>query len=211
MKLTKYAHACLVLEEQGKKLVIDPGEYTPDFGALDNIAAVVVTHMHGDHFNKEHLDAILKANPDAQIFTTQEVADELRGKSVMVPEIYTDYTAGPFGLRFAGEVHAQIHQGVPRPQNIGVLVNGSFYYPGDSFVAPDHDVQTLAVPASAPWLKIGEAMDFIQACQPKKVFPTHNALLSELGLVSANKWLAQACQHDNAEFISLSPGESIEL
>jgi L-ascorbate metabolism protein UlaG (beta-lactamase superfamily) len=32
MKLTKYTHACIVLEEQGEKLVIDPGGFTPEFG-----------------------------------------------------------------------------------------------------------------------------------------------------------------------------------
>jgi L-ascorbate metabolism protein UlaG (beta-lactamase superfamily) len=35
MKLTKFQHACIVLEERGKKLIIDPGDSTPGFGNLE--------------------------------------------------------------------------------------------------------------------------------------------------------------------------------
>ncbi len=211
MKITKYEHACVVAEEQGKRVVIDPGEWTPEFGGVENIAAVIVTHVHPDHFSRQHLDAILSANQDVAVYTTQEVADELRGKKVVVPEVYEDYTAGPFTLRFFGETHAEIHRTVSRPQNIGVSINDQFYYPGDSFTPPDHEIQILAVPAGAPWMKIGEAMDFIQAVEPKRVFPTHTALLSERGLASADKWLKQASDVDGAQYTRLQSGESIEI
>jgi len=84
MKITKYEHACMVAEEAGKKLVIDPGEFTPDFGDATDVAAVVITHVHGDHFSKEHLQTIIDKNPDVQLFTTAEVAEALPDAKITV-------------------------------------------------------------------------------------------------------------------------------
>jgi L-ascorbate metabolism protein UlaG (beta-lactamase superfamily) len=33
MTITKYEHACLSIEEEGKKLVIDPGQFSPSYTA----------------------------------------------------------------------------------------------------------------------------------------------------------------------------------
>src|SRR4051812_49059415 len=100
MNITKYEHACVVIEEQGKKLVIDPGEFTTSLADFSNITAVVVTHMHGDHLDPVKLRTIFLANPEARFFGTAEVAKE-------VPDIpFTAVTGGaaetiaPFKLAF---------------------------------------------------------------------------------------------------------------
>src|SRR5690606_15857981 len=85
MKITKYEHACLLIEEQGTRVIIDPGNFSPSISNdCDNIAAVVVTHVHADHFDPEKLQAILAKNPACQIFTTQEVANEFGQKATAV-------------------------------------------------------------------------------------------------------------------------------
>jgi L-ascorbate metabolism protein UlaG (beta-lactamase superfamily) len=210
MNITKHEHACVVLEDQGKKVIIDPGEYTPTFGSLDNVVAVVVTHVHADHFNNDHLQQIIQANPDVVIFTTDEIVNSWQDRHAKAVHAYEDHEAGPFRFRFYGDKHAVIHPSVARPDNIGVAVNGSFYYPGDSLVEADIDVQVLAIPASAPWLKIGDAMDLITVTAPKRVFRTHDALLSDIGRGSVDHWLGEACKQVQAEYAPLSPGESFE-
>lgn len=210
MKVTKYAHACVVLEEQGNKVIIDPGNFTPDFGSVEQVAAVVITHVHPDHFDPEHVQMIIAANPGVVVFTTDEVAKAWGDPHATVVHAYEDHTAGAFSFRFFGELHAEIHHTVPRPENIGVLVNGSFYFPGDSFVLADRDVAVLAMPAAAPWLKIGEAMDFLEATKPQRCFPIHDALLSDVGHTSVNKWLSQAAETVQAAYTPLQPGESFE-
>ncbi|HSX17245.1 MAG TPA: MBL fold metallo-hydrolase [Patescibacteria group bacterium] len=210
MKVTKYAHACVVLEDQGKKVVIDPGEFANDFGGVDNIAAVVVTHMHGDHFSPEHLQAIVGANPDVVVYTVPEVAEQWGDPHAKVVHAYEDHTTGPFTFRFVGELHALIHSSVPQPQNIGVYINNGFYYPGDSFVLADRDVSVLAVPACAPWLKIGEAMDFLTASKPARCFPTHDIMLSDTGHDFTNSWLSMAAKTAGTNYTPLKPGESFD-
>lgn len=202
----------MVLEEQGKKLIIDPGEFTADFGPLDNVAAVVVTHEHGDHFLPEHLQRIVQANPDVVVFTTPEIVDQWKDPHGKAVHAYEDHQIGPFKLRFFGETHAEIHSDFPRPQNTGVLVNDSFYYPGDSFVEPDHDIAVLAIPVGAPWLKVGECMDFFAHTTPKiRGFRTHDALLSERGLGSTDAWLTKTAEAHHLTYAPLHIGESFEF
>lgn len=211
MKITKYEHACLVLEEQGKKLVIDPGAFTKSFGPADNVAAVVVTHVHPDHFDPGHLCKILDSNPDVTIFTTSDVAEQFQKPNVSVVREGDKFEAGPFRLEFNGTHHAVIHPDWPYPQNVGVRVNSKFYYPGDSFTPPNGDVETLAVPANAPWMKVSEAIDFVAKVKPKQCFPTHNGLLAEAGLATYNKWLNEICQKEGIGLTYLKPGESLEV
>ena len=211
MKLTKYAHACMVLEEQGKKLIIDPGEFTSDFGGTYNVAAVVVTHVHGDHFSAKHLQAIVDANPDAKVFTTAEVSEAWPDSHVQAVKAGEEQTAGPFTLHFYGELHALIHQIAPQNQNIGVLVNDSFYYPGDSFTLPETKVMVLAVPANAPWAKVGESIDFMQAVAPTQFIRTHDGLLNEIGMSITDTWFNMASDKFGHAYNPLEPGESLEF
>src|SRR5688572_12691525 len=119
MKLTKYGHACVVLEEQGKKLVIDPGEYTDQFGELDNIEAVVVTHIHHDHLHAQHLQSIIAANPKVKIFTTPEASQELGNDHSVSVKNDDEQLVGPFKLKFYGAVHNVVHDISPANQNVG--------------------------------------------------------------------------------------------
>ncbi|HJQ08806.1 MAG TPA: MBL fold metallo-hydrolase [Candidatus Saccharimonadales bacterium] len=210
MKVTKYEHACVVLEEQGKKLVIDPGGFTSTFGDASNIAAVVVTHVHPDHFDISHLSIILDKNPDAPVFTTQEVAEQLKYPNTKVSKQGISVIVGPFKLDFYGEKHALIHEKLPCPHNTAVLVNDTFYYPGDSFTKLDKPVQLLAVPANAPWAKIAETIDYLAAVKPLQCFPTHNGLLSPAGHAIYNGGISFACETNGIGFTYLKPGESID-
>ena len=211
MKLTKYAHACIVLEDQDQKLVIDPGEFTPEFGPTDNIVAVVVTHVHGDHIHPDHLKTIVDANPNVKVFTTAETAEEWKDAHVQVVQAGDSQTVGPFTLKFTGGMHTAVHPDWQQAQNVGVIVNDSFYTPGDSFALPETKIQLLAVPVSAPWLKIGEAMDFINTVKPARFIRTHDGLWNEFGIGTTNNWLKQASEKFGPTYESLNPGESIEV
>lgn len=211
MKITKYGHACVVIEDQGKKLVIDPGSWTEDFGGTENVVAVIITHVHADHFNAAHLAAIAQVNPYVQVYGTEEVSRELAASQVTAVTGGATATVASFNLQFFGGQHAEIHPSMPRNQNVGVLVNGTFYYPGDSFTVPEGiQVQTLALPVSAPWLKVSEMMDFFNEIKPRVCFPTHNAILSDTGQGLLDHYGNSLCAASGATYYSLKPGESIE-
>jgi L-ascorbate metabolism protein UlaG (beta-lactamase superfamily) len=215
MKITKYEHACIVLEEQGKRLVIDPGDFTPHFGNLENIEALVITHVHADHFDPQHVKSIIAANPEVHIYTVQEVAEQLRSQNiaqnVTLAQPGERVQSETFVLEFWGEMHQLIHELAPLPHNTGVLVNDVFFYPGDSFTLPDKPVKVLAVPGSAPWMTVGMAMDYILATEAEHYIPTHDALLSENGHNVMNHWLQTAAAKNQAAFSYLKPNESLEV
>ena len=57
MRLTKFAHACVRLEKDGKVLLIDPGTFSEDT-AFEKADAVLVTHEHQDHLDIERVKAL---------------------------------------------------------------------------------------------------------------------------------------------------------
>lgn len=213
MNITKYEHACLVVEELGQRLVIDPGMFAVSLPMdVSEVVAIVITHEHGDHMDLERLRAILEVNPDATIFAPRDVLTHLTEieakKEVAEPDV--SHTAGSFALDFYGKDHAIIYEKVPC-QNVGVFVNKTLYYPGDSFTEPKKEVKLLALPNGAPWMKIGEAMQFMKKVMPRAVFPTHNALYSEAGTMFANNWLEQEATALGAPWRVREPGDSIEV
>lgn len=202
MNIRKFRHSCLVLEEDGQSLVVDPGEWSTDFVVPKNVVGVIVTHEHGDHFSLEKLQNIVATNPDAVIYAHADV-------TVKIPDLATTTVTsgetkriGTFSVQFTGGQHATIHPDYPVCANLGVYVNnGALYYPGDSFASAPGPVEVLAVPAAAPWLKIAEAMDFLAATKPKEYFLTHDAVLSPEGQAVAAAWLGRTAETIDATLL----------
>jgi L-ascorbate metabolism protein UlaG (beta-lactamase superfamily) len=212
MRITKHEHAALTLENQGRKLIIDPGSFTTPLPSVEDVAGVVVTHEHPDHWAGDHLDRILKANPGIPIVAPQGVANAAPGYAITVVSPGDSIDIEPFHLRFFGGEHAIIHESIPVIDNVGVLVDDAFYYPGDSYAIPKGaSVELLAAPVGAPWLKIGDAMDFILAVKPRRAFGTHDMTLSVAGRDMGRGRLRWAVEQNGGEFLSLDPGDSTEI
>lgn len=208
MNITKYEHACLVVEQDGERLVIDPGVLA-NLPRLTGVTAVVVTHVHPDHLHIDNLQALVADNPDLTLFASDEVIADLADLDVTTVAVENGVqTIGAFSLEFFGHDHAVIYQQVPC-QNRGVLVNEQLYYPGDSFTLPGKPVADLAFPAAAPWCKVSEIAEFIKAVKPKRAFPTHNGTLSEFGEMVNYFYIEQVIKDGGGEFVQLKPGESL--
>ncbi|MEN9955115.1 MAG: hypothetical protein RLZZ41_779 [Actinomycetota bacterium] len=211
MKITKHGHACLEVELDSQTLIIDPGSYTEELTGLGNVVAVVVTHKHDDHCDEAKIAKIMEANPEVLIFGTSEVAARLVNMQVTTVYHGDYYEVGNFKLEFFGDMHQIIHESIPLIQNTAVLVNGDLYYAGDSYTPPDQKIKILACPTSAPWLKIGDVMDYIKEVKPAICFPTHNALLSQLGHDLNNSRVKQVTEENGGEFKYLEVGQSLEI
>lgn len=219
MKITKHGHACLAIEVAGRCLVIDPGFYTDDLPLPTNLDAIVVTHAHDDHCFESNLARLLQMNPDAEIFGPQQVVTRLQAASetsvaqaVKHSVFHGDYyEVGAFRLDFMGDLHQMIHRSIPLLENTGVLVNSTLYYPGDSYTVCDMPYEVLACPASAPWLRISDVIDYLDEMRPKKCFATHNALLSERGHALQHSRIREVTERNGGEFRYLELGESWQL
>jgi L-ascorbate metabolism protein UlaG (beta-lactamase superfamily) len=211
MKITKHEHAYLDIELEGQHLLVDPGVYTPHLSVQKNVVAISLSHIHDDHCYLPHLEKILQQNPEARLFGPKEVVEKLRGLGVQPVYHGDSFSVGPFTLEFFGDLHQEIHRSIPIVQNTGVLVNSSLYYPGDSYTQPEYPVELLAMPASGPWLRISDVIDYLNAVKPKLVFPTHNALLSRNGHALYNDRIGEATRENGGNFVVLELGQSLEV
>lgn len=209
MRITKREHACLDIEKAGKRLIIDPGSFTAAF-TPDNIAAVVVTHEHPDHWTPEHLKRILDANPGIPLYGPPGVVAAAKEFDVTPVADGDELSVGGFTLQFFGRDHAVIHSSIPIINNVGVLVDGTLYYPGDSYTVPPVTVELLAVPAGGPWVKIGEVIDFVLTVRANKTFPTHTAPLSPVGVGMVNKRLTEQVAKFGGTYLPVEPGDTID-
>lgn len=211
MKLTKYSHACFTVEKAGVALVVDPGVWSGDLVIPDNVAGIVITHEHADHCDTKLVSDILTENPDALIYAHADVIAHLPGLPTQAVSPEEIVHVADFTLEFVGGEHALIHESIPRIANLGVIIDDLVYYPGDSFALPGKTVPTVAIPASAPWMKIGEAMDFLSATKAARFLPTHDAILSETGKDLVDNMLKNTASNANAAYERLASGDSIEL
>ncbi len=210
MKLTKYGHACVFIEnDEGSKVVIDAGEWTELPDDLSNIVAVVCTHVHGDHTSASNVQKIVDVNPAVVVYANSEsvaILTEVTCKKVVVDSDSLERIVG-FELSFYALNHAVIWQNSPC-KNLAVRVNDFYYYPGDSLHIIGEQVEIAGVPVSAPWLKMSEAIQFVYDVKAKKVMPTHNGILNDNGHAVAHAWLNNIIADTGKELVLLKNGES---
>jgi len=208
MKLTKYDHACFTVEKDHQMLVVDPGSFSTDYLPSNNVVGIVITHEHADHYDPEQVAAIIDKNPEAVIIGHEDVVSKVEAFKTQAVAAGDKLKLGLFDLEFFGGTHAVIHRSIPVIANLGVMINDLLYYPGDSFTLPGRAVDTLAIPAGAPWLKIGDAMDFLELVKPRFAFPTHDAVLSDVGKGLADKLLTATAGQNGTDYKRLdSPVE----
>ena len=109
-----------------------------------------------------------------------------------------------------GGLHALIHPLVGPPvANVGYLIDGAVYHPGDSFTVPPQPVDVLMIPIHAPWSKIGEVLDFAIAVRAPRVFQIHDALLNDNGSGLVDRHLTNIAGLYGSTYQRLAPTESV--
>jgi L-ascorbate metabolism protein UlaG (beta-lactamase superfamily) len=211
MLLTKFGHACVRLEKDGARLVIDPGIWAgPD--VLAEASAVLITHEHVDHVDDETVRAALSADSDLRLWASESVAAqfaEFAGRVRAVQHGDAFDVAG-FEVHVYGAQHALVDSAVPIVPNTGFAIDGEIFHPGDSFTVPDERIPTLLVPVSGPWLKFADIASYLRAYAPDRGYWIHDALLNTLGAnLMTNLLSLVPTASGPASF--LVPGTTIEL
>jgi L-ascorbate metabolism protein UlaG (beta-lactamase superfamily) len=210
MKITKYEHACFTVEIDGKIVVVDPGNFTKELNIPDAVVGVVITHAHADHFDPTVITSLLDKNPDSFLISLNSVTDQMPNHPSKVVTPGDSLSVGPFTLSFFGGDHAPIHETMQTGTNVGVMINDTVYYPGDSFTVPEGPIEVLALPVSGPWLKTGDVIDYLLETKPKKAFLTHDGLNADSGKGMYNQWLSKSAEKTGSDIIVLNPGQSFE-
>jgi L-ascorbate metabolism protein UlaG (beta-lactamase superfamily) len=211
MLLTKLGHACVRLEKDGVRLVIDPGIWAgPD--PLYGASAVLVTHEHADHLDDATVRGALRTDSGLQLWASEAVAGQFAefGSRVHAVHHGDALTITGFDVHVYGAEHARVDRAIPVVPNTGFLVDGLVFHPGDSFTVPEDPVRALLVPVSGPWLKFSDAADYLRAVAPERGYWIHDALLNDKG---ANLWenLLSLVPARSGPASFLVPGTSAEV
>jgi L-ascorbate metabolism protein UlaG (beta-lactamase superfamily) len=208
MRLTKLGHACTRFDKDGAVLVIDPGAFS-DPQALAGANAVLITHEHFDHIEPERLRSALDADPGLHLWSTAAVAEQFSHLGVRVHTVgHGDtFSAAGFDVHVYGSEHAVLHQDIPMIANVGFMLDGEVFHPGDALTVPEDPVGTLLIPASAPWLKLSEMIDYGRTVAPRRGYTIHDALFSDTGLTVLGAFLGMAGE----QFVQLENGASVDL
>lgn len=193
MHLTHLGHSCVLVDVAGQRLLIDPGGFSDVEGVRD-LSAVLVTHTHPDHLNPPAIPALRRENPNTQLWLESEAADRLISSEPQLEQHISRMQSGQ-ALHFGsvtvtpvGHQHALIHDQVPRPDNIGLIISAdnepTLFHPGDALDAEHpllQELDILCVPINAPWAKVADTVEFVHRLKPAQVVPIHDGLLNDAG------------------------------
>ncbi len=170
MNVSKHAHSCLLIEEEGTAMVIDPGNYTSeenalDVGAIKRLDFILITHEHDDHMHLPLIKRLVGKFPEAAIISNDSVAAILKKEGLKVA------TEGNEIIRITPVKHEMTLSGAP--ENSMFTVFGKLTHPGDS-LSFNKTAEVLALPIQAPWGSMVAAVEKAARLKPKFVIPVHD-------------------------------------
>ncbi|MGB7957509.1 MAG: MBL fold metallo-hydrolase [Minisyncoccia bacterium] len=206
MKIKKLGHCCLIIEENGLRVLTDPGSFTVEaIKAAAGIDAILITDEHGDHLHIDSVKVLLQNNPDIKILTQRSVQKILADNGISSELLLDGQKTEIKGvaLEGCGEKHAVMHSSIPQSENTGFIIAGKFFYPGDALTDPKRPIDILALPVAGPWVKISEAVDYALQLKPKSCFPVHDGTMTG----SAHRIPAHVLPANGIEFVAMKGGD----
>ncbi len=185
MKVTKFGHCCLLIEEKELRILTDPGSFSTAQSDVKNIDVILITHEHADHIHIPSLKNCIKNNPKARIITNRGVAKILDAEGIKYELVEHGHKINVKDVLIEGygEKHANMYKTITPVVNTGYFIANRLFYPGDAFYNPKRPVDILALPVAGPWMKLSEAIDYAIEIHPKFIFPVHEGILKSPGSV----------------------------
>lgn len=184
MVIKKFLHSCLLIEEKGKRLLIDPGAFSfiegivkpQDIGPVD---VIIYTHKHQDHLDFSALKTFQEMKKTT-VVAHEEIGALLLAEGVAYERMEAGQTLEVEGF-FLSAFNAP-HEPIPAelPHNLAYLINNTLLHPGDSLRVEGVDhVEVVALPVAAPWLRIVDAIAWVQKIAPKSAIPIHDGFVKD--------------------------------
>ncbi len=178
MKVTKYPQSHLVIEKNGFRIMIDPGNVTfangfspEEFQGCDGY---LITHTHSDHLDPENIRIVVGDN---KVFGNEDVVNKLKelGIEGQVVKNKETFKVGEFEIIAVDLPHCALPEGMGEPPpNTGFIIDGVLFDPGDGYEAPEQlKVDNMVLAITGPTITTEGAIKFAQDLGVKVVIPIH--------------------------------------
>ncbi len=181
MRVTKYPQSCLVLEKDGRRILIDPGSFmAAKFGASEvpDIEAIFLTHRHPDHADPVFIKEVM-AKKEVPVYGNQDTRGLLGEVISQVINPGDQCEAAGFKVQVYDMPHCALPDGSAGPPNNGYVFDSSFLHAGDGVSVQELTVENAAIAITGPDLSLRDAADLIKAIEAKKVIPIHYSIFSD--------------------------------
>lgn len=206
MKITKYLHSCLLVEEQETTILADPGNYsTPilDIAAITSLDYLLFTHEHPDHLDIPFVKKVIHKFPDVTILTNPSIVAILEKENIKAT------TEGNEVIQLEVLTHEKLWDKEP-PQNAVFTVFGKLTLPGDCMQFTK-TAEILALPVQAPWGSTNQSVTKALEVKPKVIIPIHDWQWKDEFRIVMYERLAEFFKEKGIEFKSPETGISIEI
>jgi L-ascorbate metabolism protein UlaG (beta-lactamase superfamily) len=207
VKVTKFVHACLLVETPGRVALFDPGSMsTPniDINSLASLDDIFITHVHGDHMDIPFIKRLVEKFPAVRITTTEEAVQQLANEGVKAS------STPPDGVTFFDSPHESVKPLFPPPQEIGIHYLDVLSDPGDSHSF--HETKAiLALPVTAPWGSTIRALNLALELKPKFVLPIHDWHWRDEAREQTYGRFEQVLGEQGITFYKLQTGQPVEI
>jgi glyoxylase-like metal-dependent hydrolase (beta-lactamase superfamily II) len=206
MRVTKFVHSCLLVEHDGKAVLIDPGTFSwpaIEIGSLPPLDAVLITHLHPDHCYPEALNQLREHFEGLTIVSNPQTVDRLAEEGI---EATSDMPAW-------GQQEVVRHADLtftPAPQNSAFHLFGRLSHLGDSFDAKKNQ-SVIAFPITAPWGGLWPNLQRLIALKPEAALPIHDWHWNDQARKSSYEAAAKTLAEHGIKFIPLKDGVPVKI
>lgn len=175
MKVTKYPQSCLIIEQGGKRLVIDPGSLVAARYQVQDLLplnAVLITHEHQDHADPELLHSLAQ-NGKVPLYANTSVKRLLGDVVTTIVNDGDTFEVAGFQVTARELPHCLMPDGSAGPQNTGFVINEVFFDAGDGIKLDGLKVDSAAIPIAGPDISPKDVFDFIKQLGCHTVIPIH--------------------------------------
>jgi L-ascorbate metabolism protein UlaG (beta-lactamase superfamily) len=214
MKVTKLVHSCMLVEHEGKKALVDPGNYSWASGIDQDLAKdidyVLITHPHPDHIDLTFANVIHELSPNAVWYVTDAT------KKLLVDIPAKLQTKSSFDdIRYVPSEHADLtHWNVCADHTSFVLFD-KMLISGDCHTLTEmYGAEIFAAAVNGgPWGSIKSFLDMVASMEtrPKKVIPLHDWHWNDQARTAFYSGLESSLATLGVEFIEINSGEPIEV
>lgn len=210
MKITKLEHSCLLVEMPepvNRTALFDPGmmsEAWVDVDSLMYLDDIFITHSHADHMSAPLIKKLLKKFPDVHITGPREAVAKLKQEGIEATSEESD------GVVFFDSKHEKVLPLFEPPEQLGYHYLDMLSHPGDSHGFTETK-SILALPVTAPWGSMVNAVKLALELQPKYILPIHDWHWKDEAREQAYDMMEKVFKGQGITFLKLKNGEPVVI